>query len=130
MTTRYTKTIRILAAWSILAMILACGSIEEEQTTEEATEEAVGSAVEEAFGAGGGGTATPTETGGGGACDRIADCCAGYVEQMGAAAQASVCDNYNNVENMQDSMCQSAIDGWRAGLQAMSKTVPDACRAN
>jgi len=124
MTTRYTKTIRILAAWSILAMILACGSSEDSQTTEEATEEAVGSAVEEAFGGGGG-----TAAAGGGACDRIADCCAGYVEQMGAGAQASICDNYNNVENMQDSMCQSAIDGWRAGLQAMNKTVPSACSA-
>jgi len=128
MTTRYTKTIRILAAWSILAMILACGSAEEDtQTTEEATEEAVGSAVEEAFG----GTASNTGGGGGGgACDRIADCCAGYVEQMGAAAQASICDNYNNVENMPDTACQSAIDGWRSGLQAMNKTVPDACSAN
>lgn len=112
----YGKLVRVLGAWSILAMILACSINEGDDSTSEADP-----AVETtSAGTGGGG-------GGGGACSRIAACCRAYVGAMGASVPASTCDAYNNVAGMQDSMCEQTMAGYRTGLQAMQKAVPADC---
>ncbi len=116
MKTRYGKLIRILAAWSVLAMILACNM----ESTDGSSTSPAEPVVEEPAGGGGGG-------GGGGACSRIAGCCRAYVNAMGATVPASTCDAYNNVTGMQDSLCEQTMAGYRAGLQAMQKSVPSEC---
>ena len=114
----YGKLVRILGAWSILAMILACnvnaddGSGSTPTVTDTPAEEPSGGAA---------------AGGGGGACSRVADCCRAYVGEMGGSVPASTCDAYNNVTGMQDSLCEQTIAGYRGGLTAMSKTVPAAC---
>lgn len=94
-------------------------------------EEMVEEANEAAETGGGGDTAGETGGGGGGVCDRAADCCTAYVEEMGAAAAgvSSTCGNYRSMAGgPAEAGCQSAIDGWRSGLEAMGRTVPAACQ--
>jgi hypothetical protein len=99
-----------------LAGLLAIGGCGGE---EEAESSSGGTAAEPAAGGGGGG--------GGGSCSRIAECCRAYIDAMGGSVPASTCDAYNNVANLQDSVCDQTIAGYRSGLTAMQKTVPAAC---
>jgi hypothetical protein len=75
---------------------------------------------------GGDGTAAPA-AGGGGVCGRAAECCSAYLTEMGAAGTVD-CSMYNGMAGVAEVGCQSAIDGWRSGLQAMGRTVPAACQ--
>jgi hypothetical protein len=63
----------------------------------------------------------------GSACARVAPCCRAYVAAMGTIP-ASTCDAYHDVSAMPESMCQSAIDGWRGGLSATNRAVPPECQ--
>ena len=76
--------------------------------------------------------ATAPATGGtaaGGVCQRATDCCNAYVTAMGAAAAGTNCGLYATMGGgPAEAGCQSAIDGFRAGLTAMSQTVPAACQ--
>jgi hypothetical protein len=91
----------------------------------EATDTADTAAGDTAGGGGGGGDHV---------CSRAAQCCEDYVNAMGggpamAAVQQS-CGNYRNLASTPGSEmgCTSAIGGWRAGLQAMNRTVPASCQ--
>lgn len=89
--------------------------------------------------------ATPTPAaGGGGTCGRATECCTAYCDaitnaQGNIAAQAmagsigqvrSVCGTYASMAANPGTEpgCQSAIDGYRSGLTAMSIAVPTACQ--
>jgi hypothetical protein len=91
-----------------------------------------------------GGTA-PAAGGGGGVCGRAGDCCTAYVDaitnaQGNIAAQAvagsldsvrQACGSYAQMGAAgaaAEPGCQSAIDGYRSGLAAMSIAVPAACQ--
>lgn len=74
-------------------------------------------------------TAVPPTGGGGGGsvCQRAVDCCNAYAATPLGASVASSCANYGT-PGMPDMGCQSAIDGFRAGLQATGQAVPPACQ--
>ncbi|MBN8616112.1 MAG: hypothetical protein J0L92_36310, partial [Deltaproteobacteria bacterium] len=91
-----------------------------------------------------GGTA-PAAGGAGGVCGRAGDCCTAYVDaitnaQGNIAAQAmagsmdsvrQACASYGQMGAAgaaAEPGCQSAIDGYRTGLAAMSIAVPAACQ--
>lgn len=79
-------------------------------------------------GGGGGTTAAPAAGGGGGSvCQRAVDCCNAYAQTPLGAGVASSCASYGT-PGMPDMGCQSAIDGFRAGLTATSQPVPAACQ--
>jgi hypothetical protein len=65
-------------------------------------------------------------------CARAEECCRAYVAAMGpaGAAAASSCDAMHTTIGMAAAApgCQSAIEGWRAGLTAMSQPVPPSCQ--
>lgn len=63
----------------------------------------------------------------GGVCMRAARCCRAYMETMGTPANASICSNYENMPIAGESGCQSAITGWRTGLNALRRAVPADC---
>lgn len=65
--------------------------------------------------------------GGGGTCGRAAECCSAYLSAMGAAGTVD-CTMYQNMPAAAEGGCQSAIDGWRSGLQALGREVPAACQ--
>lgn len=65
---------------------------------------------------------------GGSACSRVAACCRAYVAEMGAAVPASTCDAYNDTSMIPETTCQSTIDGYRSGLQALGRNVPAECQ--
>ncbi len=73
------------------------------------------------------------EEGGGSAlCSRAVECCEAYVTEMTAAGTpgldaTSTCAVLR-MAGVTDPACQSTIDGYRAGLQAMSRTVPTSCQ--
>ena len=118
---RLMKLVRILGCWAGLALIIACGFMEMGETASPAPAPVVAEpGVAEAP------VAEPSG-GGGGACSRISGCCRAYIAAMGASVPASTCDAYDNVVGMQDSVCESAIAGYRSGLQAMQKAVPSEC---
>lgn len=82
--------------------------------------------------------------GGGGLCGRASECCTAYCDaitnaQGNIAAQAmagsigqvrSICGTYASMgaQPGTEAGCQSAIDGYRSGLTAMSVAVPTACQ--
>jgi hypothetical protein len=78
---------------------------------------------------GGGVAPAPVPAGGGGGsvCQRAVDCCNAYAATPLGASVASTCANYAT-PGMPDMGCQSAIDGFRAGLQATGQAVPPACQ--
>ncbi|GAB4200569.1 MAG: hypothetical protein OHK0013_11790 [Sandaracinaceae bacterium] len=89
--------------------------------------------------AAGGGAATTPSAGGGGVCQRATDCCNAYADIMaagpaasGAAQTRSMCPTYAQMAAtagpMADQGCQSAIDGFRAGITALGGTVPPVCQ--
>ena len=92
---------------------------------DEAVEDAnaANEAVEEAGNAAGGAAAA----GGGDLCARAADCCEAYVEAMGTGSADQMCAGMRTA-GVPESSCQTSIDGYRTGLQAMNKTVPSACQ--
>ena len=114
------KLIKILAAWSVLALIVACNLDLGDTSSSEPVPVPAEPVAEPSGGGGGGG-------GGGGSCSRIAACCRAYIDAMGGTVPASTCDAYNNVAGMQDSLCDQTMAGYRMGLQAMNKTVPADC---
>jgi hypothetical protein len=67
----------------------------------------------------------PPATGGGSLCQRATDCCHAYVLAVPSAA-GTPCDTYATFPI--EAGCQSAIDGFRAGLTAMGQAVPPACQ--
>lgn len=74
---------------------------------------------------------TPTgfapAAGGGGVCARTAECCAAYLQAMNVPGTVD-CNMYANMPAVAETGCQSAIDAWRAGLQAANIAVPSACQ--
>ncbi|MBX3271486.1 MAG: hypothetical protein KF729_14570 [Sandaracinaceae bacterium] len=113
------KLIKILAAWSVLALIVAC-NLDLGDTASSDPVPVPSEPVAEPV-------AEPSGGGGGGSCSRIAACCRAYIDAMGGTVPTSTCDAYNNVVGMQDSLCDQTMAGYRAGLQAMNKTVPADC---
>jgi hypothetical protein len=67
-------------------------------------------------------------SGGGGVCGRAQDCCNAYHEAMGTGGQAGTACIYNTMPAGSDMGCQSAIDGFRAGLSALGRDVPASCQ--
>lgn len=73
--------------------------------------------------------------GGDDACSRARACCTAFVEASNAATPGAVsaetaCAGVQNLQGAAaEAACQSAIDGWRASLTAMSADVPDSCSA-
>jgi len=78
--------------------------------------------------------------GGGGVCERAANCCTAYIEAMVALSPAmagslnaeTTCSGVRQAGAAgaaAEPGCQAAIDGWRQGLAAMpGATVPAACQ--
>jgi len=120
MSSQYGKLVRILAAFSVLAMILACDMNFDADTIEPTPVAEPATATDTADPA-------PAAAAGGGSCSRVAACCRAYVAAMGGSIPASTCDAYNNIAGMQDSMCDSTMAGYRSGLTAMQKAVPTEC---
>jgi hypothetical protein len=67
----------------------------------------------------------PPPAGGVTACSRVAACCRAFVTEMGQ--EASTCDAYNDTSMIPEANCQSTIDGYRSGLQALGRTIPADC---
>jgi hypothetical protein len=113
----------LCASLSLLIPLLACGDLEELEDIDEPVVdipevEPVGETAEPA-----------AEPSGGGVCARAQECCNAYHEAMGTAAQGgSACAAYANVPPSGEFGCQSAIDGFRSGLTALSREVPAACQ--
>ena len=118
---RFGTLTRILASWVIFMALIGCGFLTPEEDT--SSEPAIVAPSVEPVAA----PATPAPAAAGGACSRMGPCCRAYVAAMGASIPASTCDAYNDVSNMPDSMCSQSMAGYRAGLQAMQKTVPTEC---
>lgn len=115
------RALFLIASLALLFPILACGFTPEELESDES--EATADPVVEPADPGGGGGG-----GGGGACDRVGPCCRAYVAAMGAAVPASTCDAYNDVANIPEATCESAISGYRSGLTALGREVPSECQ--
>ena len=71
--------------------------------------------------------AAPAAAAGGSVCQRAVDCCNAYAQTPYGASVASSCASYAT-PGMPDVGCQSAIDGFRAGLTATNQAVPPACQ--
>lgn len=73
------------------------------------------------------GIAPAAGAGGGSVCARTAECCAAYLQAMNVPGTVD-CNMYANMPAVAETGCQSAIDAWRAGLQAANIAVPSACQ--
>ena len=62
---------------------------------------------------------------GGATCERAVQCCQAYMSTVPGAAGTVDCNIYANSIEIG---CQSAIDGYRAGIQALGQPVPAACQ--
>jgi len=104
---------------------------ETEEAVEEAAEEAEEAAEEVAEEAGGEEAAGGDDS----VCGRAAACCEAYVnalsENTPGLSVEQTCASVQNLQNTpgSDTACQSAIDGWRQGLEAAQMDVPGACQA-
>lgn len=115
------KSISMIGLVFTLAMV-GCGGGSEEP----AAAEAPAAAATAAPAAGGGG--------GGGVCARAAECCAAYIEAMGAGTPGmnadQVCAGVRQAGTAGaagEPACTAAVNAWKQSLQAMSKPIPAAC---
>lgn len=121
------------------ALVLGIGCGGEEAPAEPAAAPAAAAPAAAAPAAAAPAAAAPA-AGGGGVCERAANCCTGYIEAMVALSPAMA--GSLNAETTCAAVrqagaagaaaepgCQAAIDGWRQGLAAMpGATVPAACQ--
>jgi hypothetical protein len=134
----------ILMIGSLMCLGLpACGEEEPEveveapgddpvdEVEEEITEEQIEQEMEEEAEEGG----EEMAAAGGSACERAQSCCTAYVEIMAEASPApmnaeTVCASVQNATGpTADTICQTQIDSWRQGLEAMNREVPESCAA-
>ena len=63
----------------------------------------------------------------GSVCTRAQECCTAYVNEVGGMTADQACAGINT-PGVLDTVCQTSIDGWRQGLEAMGGTVPASCQ--
>jgi hypothetical protein len=136
----------LLALLAMLGLTVGCEEEAEDtetpaaETAPEEAEEAVEEAVEEAEEAAEEvaeetGAEEAAEGGDDSVCGRAAACCEAYVnalsENTPGLSVEQTCASVQNLQNTpgSDTACQSAIDGWRQGLEAAQMEVPGPCQA-
>jgi hypothetical protein len=127
-------------ACSYCANSAATSAIEQaQQQAAQQVQQAQQQAAQQQAAAGAGTPAAGGGGGGGGVCQRATDCCNAYADIMasgpaasGAAQTRSMCPTYASMPATAGAMaepgCQSAIDGFRAGITALGGTVPAVCQ--
>lgn len=139
--THFKHLTTLLAMLALIAFPLGCGGEEETEAEEtptaesppeemaEEVEEEVEEAVEETE------EAVADEGGGGTVCERATSCCEAYVNALSANTPGlsveTTCQSVRQLSGSPggDTACQSAIDGWRQGLEAAQMEVPGPCAA-
>lgn len=118
----FKKAVRLLAPWALLASLVACGWLEQEEVSDPVLEPAPAPTPAPA-------PAEPAAepAAASGPCARVAGCCRAYIDAMGGNVPTSTCDAYNNVVGMPDATCESAMAGYRSGLTALNKQIPSEC---